>query len=215
MSAIIPNNSPAVFQRVWHLFDARGVPVGRLAQRAALFLTGKHKPTFSPHVDRGDYVVIVNAEKCHFSGKKWDQKLYRYHTGFPGGLKEIKAKDMLEKHPTFILRKAVMGMIHRNKLKTDRAERLKIYIGGEHPHQAQFPSEIMAQYEKFRMDKERLDSDKQTSNPVIKLEQKKERANKEQQELQQVLKTIGVKIQAPTEAAVEEKKGAPAKGGKK
>ena len=128
-------------QKCWHLVDASDQTVGRLAAQIAPILKGKHKPTFLPNRDMGDVVVIVNAEKVNFSGKKWDDKLYRWHTGYPGGLKERPAKAMLEKNPTKILRKAILGMLYRNNLRHGYMEqRLKIYTGPAHPHTAQLPS---------------------------------------------------------------------------
>jgi large subunit ribosomal protein L13 len=125
-------------QRTWHLLDARNQKVGRLANQIAQLLLGKHKPTYLPGRDMGDMVVVVNAEKVAFSGKKWKEKLYRWHTGYPGGLKQRTAKEMLEKNPTQILRKAVLGMMKRNKFRHHYVEpRLKIYLGPEHPHHAQ------------------------------------------------------------------------------
>eukprot|EP00970_Alexandrium_tamarense_P008923 scaffold1750_cov189-Alexandrium_tamarense.AAC.13 len=127
-------------QRTWHLVDATSQTVGRLATTIAPILKGKHKPTYRPNGDCGDYVVIVNADKVHLSGKKWDDKIYRWHTGYPGGLKERPAKDMLERKPEFILRKAILGMLYRNNLRESYMEpRLKIYAGSEHPHEAQLP----------------------------------------------------------------------------
>jgi len=127
-------------QRTWHLIDAASQTVGRLATTIAPILKGKHKPTYLPNKDCGDYVVVVNAEKVHFSGKKWNEKLYRWHTGYPGGLKERKAKDMLERKPHDVLKKAILGMISRNKLRYKFIEpRLKIYTGPDHPHTSQLP----------------------------------------------------------------------------
>ena len=127
-------------QTCWHLVDASEQTVGRLAAQVAPLLKGKHKPTFMPNKDVGDVVVIVNAEKVKFSGKKWDDKLYRWHTGYPGGLKERPAKAMLERNPTKILHKAILGMLTRNNLRQSYMKpRLKIYAGSEHPHSVQLP----------------------------------------------------------------------------
>merc|ERR1712071_653618 len=104
-------------QRTWHLIDASDQTVGRLATTIASLLKGKHKPTYRPNGDCGDYVVVINSEKVQFSGKKWGDKYYRWHTGYPGGLKERKASDMLERKPTEILRKAVLGMLTRTNLR--------------------------------------------------------------------------------------------------
>jgi large subunit ribosomal protein L13 len=128
-------------QKCWHLVDASNQTVGRLAAQVAALLKGKHKPTFLPNKDVGDVVVIINADKVQFSGKKWDKKLYRWHTGYPGGLKERPAKAMLERNPTKILRKAILGMLYRNTLRQSfMQKRLKIYTGPTHPHTAQLPS---------------------------------------------------------------------------
>ena len=113
--------------------------VGRLAQRIAHLLQGKHHPDYTPHVDGGDSVTVVNAHLVQFTGRRWAKKVYRYHTGYPGGLKEIPATVMLQKHPTLILRKAVSGMLHHNKFKHERMERLKVFTTDTHPHSAQLP----------------------------------------------------------------------------
>ncbi|KAL6079660.1 50S ribosomal protein L13 [Balamuthia mandrillaris] len=122
---------------MWHVIDAEGFRVGRLAEQIARLLQGKHKPIYSPTVDNGDYVVVKNVEKLKFTGEKWEQKLYRWHTGYPGGLKEVSAKHMLRKHPDKILIKAVSGMLPKNKTRYARLERLRIYVGDEHPHEEQ------------------------------------------------------------------------------
>jgi large subunit ribosomal protein L13 len=128
-------------QRAWHLIDASSQTVGRLATTIAPILKGKHKPTYRPNGDCGDFVVIVNAEKVNFSGKKWHDKLYRWHTGYPGGLKQRRAEDMLERKPDHILKKAILGMLNRNKLRHKYIEpRLKIYSGPIHPHTSQLPA---------------------------------------------------------------------------
>lgn len=130
-------------QRTWHLVDATSQTVGRLATTIAPILKGKHKPTYRPNGDCGDFVVIVNADKVHLSGKKWSDKLYRWHTGYPGGLKERPAKDMLERKPEFILKKAILGMLYRNNLRQSYMEpRLRIYAGPDHPHEAQLPEGV-------------------------------------------------------------------------
>ena len=122
----------------WHLVDcAEGVSVGRLAARIAPVLRGKHKPQFEAHRhEHGDFVVVVNADKLVFTGKKWAQKLYRHHTGYPGGLKERTAKEMQRRKPGEVLRRAVLGMLPKNKLRQTFATRLKIYAGKDHPHGA-------------------------------------------------------------------------------
>jgi len=127
-----------VVVRQWHLFDGSEQTVGRVAQRVASLLMGKNRPTFNPNQDQGDNVTVVNCERLQFTGNRWDKKVYRYHTGFPGGLKEIPARVMMDKHPTHILRHAVAGMIPHNKFKHERLKRLKIFVGPAHSHGAQF-----------------------------------------------------------------------------
>jgi len=130
-------------QKCWHLVDARNQTVGRVAQQIAQILKGKHKPTFHPNHDMGDHVVVINAEKVKFSANKWKTKLYRWHTGYPGGLKTRRAEEMLEKNPRQILRKAILGQMKRNALRHQSIEpRLKIYVGPEHPHTAQLPATV-------------------------------------------------------------------------
>merc|ERR1712183_207005 len=125
-------------QRAWRLVNAENQKVGRLASAIVPMLQGKNKPTFRPNGDCGDYVVVVNAEKVQFSGNKWKDKLYRWHTGYPGGLKQLTAKQMQKQKPQEILRKAILGMIKRNNLRHKYIEpRLKIYAGPNHPHGAQ------------------------------------------------------------------------------
>ncbi|OEU13576.1 ribosomal protein L13 [Fragilariopsis cylindrus CCMP1102] len=127
-------------QRAWHLVDASNQTVGRLAGQISQILKGKHKPTFRPNKDMGDHVIVINAEKVHFSGKKWTDKVYRWHTGYPGGLKERSAKEMMERRPEEVLKKAILGMLKRNNLRHQSIEpRLRIYVGPDHPHTAQLP----------------------------------------------------------------------------
>jgi large subunit ribosomal protein L13 len=130
---------PASVERKWHLIDAEGQTLGRLATEIARLLRGKNKPQYTPHVDTGDFVVVVNAEKVVVTGKKAEQKVYRRHTGYPGGLKETSYEVMLERKPTEILRKAVKGMMPRTRLGRQQFRKLKIYAGPEHPHEAQAP----------------------------------------------------------------------------
>ena len=124
--------------REWHLLDAKGQIVGRLATKISGLLMGKHKPNFSKHMDMGDYVVLLNAEKVEFSGRKEDKKLYRSHSGYPGGFKEITAKLLREKHPERIIRKAVFGMLPDNKQKRERLNRFKTVIGNTNPFEDKF-----------------------------------------------------------------------------
>ncbi len=129
-------------QRAWFVVDAEGQTLGKLAVKVASVLRGKHRPTFTPHVDTGDFVVVINAEKIQVSGKKRDQKLYRHHTGFPGGLKTRTFRQMQEKHPDRIIKKAIKGMLPHNRLGNQQIKKLKIYAGAEHPHQAQQPQPL-------------------------------------------------------------------------
>lgn len=126
-------------QRDWYVIDAQGLTLGRLATRTASILRGKHKPLFTPHVDCGDYVIIINAEKVHVTGQKLSQKKYYRHSGYPGGLKEISLRDQLQKFPERVLESAVRGMLPKNRLGRQIFKKLKIYPGPNHPHQAQQP----------------------------------------------------------------------------
>src|SRR5213075_208643 len=122
--------------------DAEGQTLGRLATRIADTLRGKGKPEYTPHVDTGDFVVVVNAEKIHVTGKKLDDKMYYRHSGYPGGLKERTLREQLDRRPTEVLRKAVKGMLPRNRLARQQLLKLKIYAGPEHPHEAQAPKPL-------------------------------------------------------------------------
>ncbi len=124
-------------EKKWYLVDASDKIVGRMATQIAMRLRGKHKPIFTPHADTGDFVVVVNAEKVVFTGKKWDKKTYYRHTGYMGGLKEITAKKLLEKKPEEILRLAVKRMLPKNSLGRRQLKKLKIYAGPKHKHEAQ------------------------------------------------------------------------------
>jgi large subunit ribosomal protein L13 len=126
----------------WHLIDATDQVVGRLATQIANILRGKHRPEYTPHVDTGEFVIVINAEKIRLTGKKWQTKTYQAYTHYPGGLKEISAKDLLAKHPDRILREAVRRMVPRNRLGRQQMTKLKIYAGPSHPHQAQQPQEL-------------------------------------------------------------------------
>lgn len=125
--------------REWYIVDAEGLVLGRLAAEIAKRLRGKHKPIYTPHVDTGDFVVVVNAEKIALTGNKLTDKMYYRHSGYPGGLKETSAQKMLEKKPEDLLRLAVKGMLPKNSLGRSMLKKLKIYSGGEHPHAAQMP----------------------------------------------------------------------------
>jgi large subunit ribosomal protein L13 len=126
-------------ERNWFLVDAENKVLGRLASEIATRLRGKHKPNFSPHMDVGDFIVVVNAEKVKLTGNKLDDKMYYRHSGYMGGLSEMRAKEVLEKKPTELLRRAVKGMLSKNSLGRKQLKKLKVYTGGEHPHAAQKP----------------------------------------------------------------------------
>ncbi len=136
------NAKPDAIERRWYLVDAEGQTLGRLATRIADTLRGKRKPEYTPHVDTGDFVVVVNAEKIAVTGKKLDDKIYYRHSGYPGGLKERTLREQLERRPTEVLRKAVKGMLPKNKLAARQLTKLKIYAGPEHPHDAQAPQPL-------------------------------------------------------------------------
>ena len=126
-------------EREWIVLDASGQTLGRLATRIATMLRGKHKPLYAPNLDTGDFVVVVNSGKIAVTGNRLDDKLYRRHTGYPGGLKETTLRRMLEKHPERVIWFAVKGMLPKNKLGRQMLKKLKIYAGAEHPHAAQQP----------------------------------------------------------------------------
>lgn len=126
----------------WLLVDANGQNLGRLATRIAAFLLGKHKPTFTPGVEMGDYVVVINAERITVTGKKLTEKIYYRHSMYPGGLKAINLRDQLRKHPERVIRAAVWGMLPHNKMGRHIIKRLKVYAGVEHPHTAQNPQKV-------------------------------------------------------------------------
>jgi len=133
---------PLDVQEKWYLVNAEGKTLGRLAARVAGMLRGKHRPTFTPHVDMGDHIVIINAEKIHLTGNKMATKLYRQHSGFPGGLKTSTAQHVFRKDPTVLLTKAIEGMLPKNPLGNHMAKKLRVYVGPTHPHQAQGPEPI-------------------------------------------------------------------------
>ena len=132
----------ATVEKEWVLIDAADQTLGRLASNVAILLRGKHKPSFTPHVDCGDNVVIINADKIHLSGNKWDQKDYVRHTGYPGGQRFTNARLLMNKKPTAMVEKAVTGMLPKNKLGRQLFKNLMVYAGDEHPHQAQQPKVI-------------------------------------------------------------------------
>jgi large subunit ribosomal protein L13 len=130
---------PAEIERSWYIVDAEGQTLGRLASQIAAVLRGKHKPIFTPHVDCGDYVIVINAEKIHVTGRRLEQKMYYRHSGYPGGLSEISLADQLERFPTRPIELAVKGMLPKNKLGNKMFKKLKVYAGTEHEHAAQQP----------------------------------------------------------------------------
>jgi large subunit ribosomal protein L13 len=136
------NAKPGEVAREWHLVDADGQTLGRLATRIADTLRGKNKPQYTPHVDTGDFVVVVNAEKVAVTGNKLDQKRYYRHSGYPGGLRSRTLREQLDRRPEEVLRKAVKGMLPRNRLARRQLTKLKIYAGPEHPHEAQAPKPL-------------------------------------------------------------------------
>jgi large subunit ribosomal protein L13 len=133
---------PGEIARNWYLVDADGQTLGRLATQIADTLRGKGKPQYTPHVDTGDFVIVVNAEKIHVTGQKLDQKLVYRHSGYPGGLKSRTLREQLERRPTEVLRKAVKGMLPHNRLARQQINKLKIYAGPEHPHESQAPKPL-------------------------------------------------------------------------
>jgi len=133
---------PDEVDKKWYVVDAEGKTLGRLASRIATVLRGKHKPEYTPHVDTGDFVIVVNSEKVTLTGNKWDQKIHYKHSQYPGGLKTKTYSELREKNPQEIIRHAVDGMVPNNKLGKKMMKKLKIYAGPDHPHQAQKPEEL-------------------------------------------------------------------------
>ena len=133
---------PAEVERRWFVIDAQDRALGRLASRVASILRGKHKAIYTPHVDTGDFVVVVNAEKIQVTGNKLDQKMYHRHSGYPGGLRSRSLREQLERRPTEVIRKAVKGMLPRTRLGRAQIGKLKIYAGPDHPHAAQSPEPL-------------------------------------------------------------------------
>ncbi len=136
------SQKPADVTRRWILIDAESAPLGRVSTEVAKYLIGKYKPTYTPHVDGGDYVVVINAEKAVVTGAKETDKIYYRHSGFPGGIKDATLAEVRAKFPTRIIEHAVAGMIPKNKLAPERMKRLKIYAGAEHNHAAQTPEKV-------------------------------------------------------------------------
>ena len=128
--------------REWYVIDAKDIPLGRVASKAATVLRGKHKAIYTPHVDCGDYVIIINAEKVNLTGNKLDQKMYYNHSGYPGGLRERTARTMVEKYPVEMVERAIKGMLPKNRLGREMFRQLFVYAGSEHKHEAQKPERL-------------------------------------------------------------------------
>ena len=131
--------SPQTVTREWYVIDAHDKVLGRLAARIAHYLRGKHKPEFTPHVDTGDYIVVINAGKVAVTGNKFNDKKYYRHTGYPGGIRETSYREMIQQHPERVIENAVRGMLPKNRLGRSMLSKLKVYAGSEHRHQAQQP----------------------------------------------------------------------------
>jgi large subunit ribosomal protein L13 len=136
------STKPTEIERQWFVVDARGQTLGRLASEIAKILKGKHKPIYAPHLDTGDFVIVINAEKVHVTGNKMDQKMYYRHSGYPGGLTSITLREQLKRHPTRVIRSAVKGMLPHNRLGRATLKKLKVYAGDAHPHEAQQPKPL-------------------------------------------------------------------------
>jgi large subunit ribosomal protein L13 len=129
-------------EQAWYVVDAQGKTLGRFASQVATLLRGKHKPTYTPHVDCGDYVIVINAAKIHVTGQKLDQKNYYRHSGYPGGLKQVTLRNQLDKFPERVIEAAVRGMLPKNRLGRKMFKKLKVYAGAKHPHEAQRPQRL-------------------------------------------------------------------------
>jgi large subunit ribosomal protein L13 len=136
---------PADIDRKWYVIDAEDKVLGRLAAEIATILRGKHKPQYTPHMDTGDFVIVINAEKVKLTGKKRQQKTYYWHTGYPGGIRSNTAEQLLARRPEEVIRKAVWGMLPGNKLSRQQLTKLKVYAGPDHPHMAQMPQPLEVQ----------------------------------------------------------------------
>jgi large subunit ribosomal protein L13 len=134
---------PGDIERKWYVIDAKDKVLGRLATEIASRLRGKHKPTFSPFMDNGDFIIVTNAAHVQLTGAKWDDKKYYHHTGYMGGIKETSARELLTKHPTDLVFNAVKGMLPKNKLGRAQLKKLKVYAQADHPHAAQLPEELV------------------------------------------------------------------------
>lgn len=140
MSTSFPSKNE--IERKWYVLDAQDAVLGRLATKAAMVLMGKHKPTYTPFIDTGDHIVVVNADKVRLTGNKEQDKMYRHHTGYPGGLKETTAKKMRQRRPERMIELAIQGMLPKSKLGKQMYRKLNVYAGPKHPHQAQQPAEM-------------------------------------------------------------------------
>ena len=140
MRTVVPSKQK--IDREWHVIDAQDAVLGRIATKAAMLLMGKHKPIYTPYIDTGDHVVVVNAGKARLTGRKEEQKMYRYHSGYDGGLREERAKDVRAKHPRRLLEEAIRGMLPKSKLGDAMYRKLNVYEGADHPHAAQKPVAI-------------------------------------------------------------------------
>ena len=136
------SQKPSEITRRWLLVDASEAPIGRVATQIATYLTGKYKPTYTPHIDAGDYVVVINAKDAVFTGDKETAKKYYRHTGFPGGIKDASVQEVREKFPERLVESAVSGMLPKNKLQAERMKRLRVFAGAEHTHAAQSPEKV-------------------------------------------------------------------------
>lgn len=136
------SQKPVEVSRRWILIDARDLPLGRLSTEISKYLIGKYKPTYTPHIDGGDYVVVINAAQVPVTGNKEEKKIYYRHSGFPGGIKDAKLKEVREKFPERLIENAVKGMLPKNKLSSERMKRLKVFPGSEHAHTAQTPEKV-------------------------------------------------------------------------
>ena len=144
MATTIKTYTPKVseIERRWYIVDAEGLTLGRLATQIATVIRGKHKPTYTPHLDVGDYVIVVNAEKVHVTGNKEEQKFYYRHSGYPGGFRSTSLRDQLSKHPERVIETAVKGMLPHTNLGRDQLKKLKVFAGPNHPHAAQQPTPL-------------------------------------------------------------------------
>jgi large subunit ribosomal protein L13 len=145
MATYFPSGQGLADKRKWYVVDAAGQTVGRLATQVARILTGKNRPDYTPFLDMGDHVIVINARAAIFKGSKAEQKVYRHHTLYPGGLREISVKEQFAKHPERVIELAVKGMLPKNKLGKAMAKKLKVYGGAEHPHAAQQPVPLALQ----------------------------------------------------------------------